>query len=88
MNENPTLRVLLDIFLLILTLFGYWYVALPIALLSAWSFPFYVELVIMGFVYDALFGMGRGLGVWGYLALFITVVLFAAISFLKVIIRK
>lgn len=88
MSGNPTLRILIDICLVVLTILGYWYIALPVALIAAWVFHYYIELVILGFMHDAIFGLGRGLGLVGYIGTAISVVSFSVISFLKVIVRQ
>jgi hypothetical protein len=88
MHENPTLRILLDLFLAVTVIFGAWYIALPIALISAWAFPAYVEIIFLGLLYDGLFGMGRELGIAGYLGIIVSVLSFAATAFLKLIVRK
>ena len=78
----------MDVLLVILVVFGAWYIALPLALICAWVFPVYAELVFLGFLHDALFGMGRGLGLAGYYGLITAASLYAVVSFFKVTVRK
>ena len=87
MDKHLTLRIVLDIALFLAVIFGWWYVALPLGLILVWAFPWYAELVAAGFIYDALFGMNRGLGVLGFMGLFAALILFAIATLFKVVVR-
>ncbi|MGC9605714.1 MAG: hypothetical protein ABSF56_03100 [Minisyncoccia bacterium] len=88
MDNKLTLRIIIDVVITLCAILGLWYVALPLGLVAAWLFPYYVELVAVGFVYDAIFGMGRGLGLFGYAGVIAGAVLLAVVSFLRFVIRR
>jgi hypothetical protein len=95
MNKNISFRIGLDAIILVCVILGWWYAALPIALLAFFKFPYYVELVAAGFIYDSLFGMGAGTvpdsGGIGIFAAFagtiVSLVLLAVAATLKRLIR-
>lgn len=88
MGNKIAIRIAFDAAIALSAVFGLWYVFLPLGLIAAWFFPYYAELVAAGFVYDALFNMDRGFGLFGYAGLITTIVALAAVSFLKFIIRR
>ena len=85
-EDKVTLRIVLDAIILFSAVFGWWYVALPLALACAWSFPVYAEAVAIGFIYDLLYDLPRGFA--GFYGLFIGVAIFAAVSYLKMVVRE
>ena len=58
MASKTILRIAMDAAMLVCVFFGWWYIALPIGVIALFRFPLYVELVVAGFAYDSLFGMG------------------------------
>ena len=87
MHANPLFRILLDAAIIACILLGWWYVALPIAVLCAWMLPCYLELPAEGFLYDSLYGMDRGLGLTGYLGVITALALGAAVILLKMVVK-
>ncbi len=88
MNRSIAFRISADILLAIFTIFGLWYFALPIGIACLWIFPRYAELMIAGFAYDALFGMGSGLGIFSaYACTAISLALTALIISAKAMMR-
>jgi hypothetical protein len=83
MKNSVILRIILDILIAISLLNGWWFLALPLALVGAWFFPYFIELIIAGIGYDSLFGFVSGMGIWGYMGTIVSVVLFAGISGVK-----
>jgi hypothetical protein len=88
MDKKIIFRIIVDIVIAFCAVFGLWYVFLPLGLIAAWFFPYYAELTVAGFVYDALFSMGRGFGLFGYAGLVVTIIALAVVSFLKFVIRR
>ncbi len=86
MNKT-TIRILLDIVIAIAVLEGWWFVALPIGIVSAWAFPYYLELFLAGFIYDSLFGMTTGMGIVGYLGTIVTAIVLAIVAIVKKLVR-
>ena len=64
MNKNILLRIILDLLITFCISRGWWYFALPLGFVGAWSFPYFFELIIAGIAYDSLFRMVPGMG-WG-----------------------
>lgn len=90
MKHNPSLRITLNVILFLLVIMGWWFAAIPIALIGAWVFPRYAEIVIAGFLYDILFGFGtgQGRGFLGYAFVLGGAVLLAAIAYLKIVVKN
>ncbi len=70
----------MDVLMLGSVLFGWWYVALPIGIIALFRFEYYAELLVAGFAYDALFGMGAGLAIWTAYAGTITALAFLGLA--------
>ena len=83
MNDSIRLRIGIDIILLISVLNGWWFVALPLALGGIWSNSFFIESVIAGSLFDALYGFFPGVGLWAYMGTIGSVMVFAIGTFLK-----
>lgn len=88
MNKKLSLRITLDVIVFVSVIFGWWFVAIPVALIGAWTFPRYAELVIAGFLYDALFGIGRGMGIWGYAYTIGSVLLLGFAAYMKIVVKN
>lgn len=88
MKNQTLLRVTLDVIIFLLVISGWWFIALPLAIVGAWVFPRFAELAIAGFAYDALFGIGRGLGIMGYAGIILSAILLGSISYLKAAVRS
>ena len=88
MKHHPALRITLDVILFLLVIFGWWFVAIPVAAIGAWVFPSYAEIVIAGFLYDALFGMNRGMGIMGYAFTIGAALILAGLAYLKIVARN
>ena len=87
MHTNITLRMLLDAAVVVCIFLGWWYIALPIAVLCAWALPYYFEFVGEGLLYDSLYGLGRGLGVLGYLGILASLAIGAVMILLKAVVK-
>ncbi|MFA6459041.1 MAG: hypothetical protein WCV79_01420 [Candidatus Paceibacterota bacterium] len=88
MKKSFYYRIFADILVVIFLIQGWWFVALPVLLIGAWSFPFYFELILAGIFYDSLFGMAGAQGIYGYVGTIVTSVFFIVIFFAKRIVRR
>ena len=82
-----TNRVLIDLVIVCAILQGWWFIALPLGLIGAWRFPFFIELLIAGIAYDALFGFADGLGWMGYVGTTVSVLGIFVVLVLKKVVR-
>jgi len=87
MHTNLLFRILLDLAVVMCILLGWWFIALPLAVLCAWMLPCYLELPVEGLLFDSLYGLGRGLGVLGFLGIIISLVLGLVIILIKAIVK-
>ena len=69
-------------------IFGWWHIALILGLYGLVRNVFFVELVIFGVIYDALFRMTADTGIDGYIGTIVTLVFFVIYSVIKGTIRK
>ena len=88
MSKDASLRITLDVIVFVSVLFGWWFVAIPVGIVGAWVFPRYAELVIAGFLYDLIFGIGRGMGIFGYAYLISSVIILGVVSYLKIVVKN
>ena len=88
MKTNAYIRIFLDILVFAFIINAWWFIALPIALVCAWFFSYYLELIIAGIAYDSLFGMVGIMGIWGYGGTIISLTLFLVVVFLKKVMRR
>ena len=87
MNNKATIRIVLDLALVISVLQGWWFVTLPLGLMGAWGFSYFLEFVLAGFAYDLSFGLA-GIGLIGYSGAIVSVILFTIIAAAKRLLRK
>ena len=83
MSNKIILRIILDSLIAFSVLNGWWFIALPLALVGARSFSFFVEIIIAGMAYDALFGMMPSLGMRGYAGTISGIILFGVFAILR-----
>lgn len=89
MNKNIIYRIIVDISIAIFILQGWWFVALPILLVSAWKFPGYVEIVVAGIAYDSLFNYStETASLLEYVGVLTTTAIFVCLFFVKQLLRK
>lgn len=67
---------------------AWWFVVLPLALIGAWGFPYFIEMIIAGIIYDSLFGFVPEMGVWGYIGAIVSIVFFVLMISLKKVVRR
>ena len=87
MHKDIKLRIALDVILGIFIILGWWYVALPIAIVGAWVFPRFAELIVLAVLHDALYGMSNEFGIWGWMYSFVAVIVTVVIGYLKGLIK-
>jgi hypothetical protein len=81
------LRISLYIVIFLSIIAGWWLVAVPLLIFGAWQLSFRVELIIAGLMYDSLFGMIPGTGVWGYIGTIVSLAILLVFITLKRILR-
>jgi len=88
MNKNTAYRIVADIAVLICIIHGWWFIALPISLLASWLCPYYIEIIIAGLAYDAMFGSFPETGLWGYAGTISSIMIALFIAGAKRVVRK
>ncbi|MEN9913269.1 MAG: hypothetical protein RLY66_677 [Candidatus Parcubacteria bacterium] len=81
-------RLIIDILMTFAIIHGWWFIALPIALVGALRYRWFFEMLIAGLAYDSLFGLVPEQGIYSYIGIISSLILFAAMMFLKAIMRK
>ena len=66
---------------------GWWYFALLLGLIGLWNFELYVEIILAGLIYDALYGSVAEYGVSGSIGLMVGAMLFALFVVIKKVVR-
>ncbi len=87
MSHSLIFRILIYLATIFSVINGWWFIALPLLLLGAWKFSFRIEIILAGVAYDALFGMVRGTGLWGYIGTITAVCILILFMVLKKIVR-
>lgn len=83
MESNSTvMRIIIGLLLFVVIIHGWWQVAFLLGLFAIWKFNFFIEIIAVGIIYDALFGINR------YSAAIIACVIFLVASSLKRILRR
>jgi hypothetical protein len=88
MSLKSLIRLLLDLAIFLSVLFGLWFVVLPLGVIAAWYYSFFLEFILAGIVYDSLFGMVRGMGAWGYVGTIVSIIFWALVIGLKKVLRR
>ncbi|MBP6858427.1 MAG: hypothetical protein KBC33_01185 [Candidatus Pacebacteria bacterium] len=83
-----TIRLILDILMFLTVIQGWWFFALPIALVGMLRYSNYYEVLIAGLAYDSLFGLTPHEGISSYIGSISAGLLFGAMVVLKKIMRK
>ncbi|OHA16824.1 MAG: hypothetical protein A3C79_00650 [Candidatus Taylorbacteria bacterium RIFCSPHIGHO2_02_FULL_45_28] len=80
--------MILDMIILICVIHAWWFVALPFIFVGMWRFPLFVEIIIVGIIYDSLFGFYPEIDIWGYIGTISSVAIFGIMFFIKKILRR
>ncbi len=80
-------RIILDIIIFLCLVQGWWYFALLLALIGLWNFGMYIEIILAGLIYDALYGSVAVKGVAGSAGLIIGLVIFIVLTVIKKTVR-
>ena len=88
MTTRTLIRLVVDLILAVSVIEGWWFLALPISLIGVWSFPYFAEIIVAGFAYDALYGMVPGMGVKAYAGTIAACISSAIFAGLKKVVRK
>lgn len=55
MSNRLSYRIAFGVILGISIIYGWWYVTIPLAVLGAWMFPYFGELLVLAFMHDCLY---------------------------------
>ena len=88
MNTRNISRIVLNLVIAAAILNGWWFVALPICIAGVWFYGNFIEIIIAGIAYDALFGMVPGMGIRGFVGTILAVVVYAALFLSKKMVRR
>lgn len=84
MSKNILLRLMIDIFVFGMIIFGYWWIGWILLIVLLFFIPLYLEIIFFGVLYDALYGISLLL-FWNmdYIFSLLGIVLFSTSLFLK-----
>ena len=88
MNKKILLRILIDILLMVSVIHGWWFFVVPLGLIGAYLFLYFVEIIIAGVVYDSLFGLIPEMGIKGHAGIITVVIILGIVSGVKKVVRK
>ena len=82
------IRIIIGLVLAVCVLQAWWLAALVIGLIGTWFFRDYLELVVAGIAYDALYGDTIGSGWTSHLGLFVSIIGLLITVGLKKVVRR
>ena len=88
MSKHHTRRIILDILIALSIIQGWWFIALPLCVLGIWRHGYFLEILLAGFAYDALFAAGTEVWMMRYMGISVATVVFVIFLFLKKMLRK
>ncbi len=88
MTRRLLVRIILDILIAVSILQGWWVIALLFGLFGVWYFPYFIEIIAAGIVYDSLFNHVLGMGLRSHSGLIVSVIIFAVVAWGKGVVRK
>jgi hypothetical protein len=62
--------------------------AFAVAIISAWFFPYFIELIAAGIIFDALYGMVPDMGIWGYISSIEAIVVYTLVVIVRNMVRR
>jgi hypothetical protein len=80
-------RIIIDIVIFVCLVQGWWHFTLLLALIGIWNFGFYIEIILAGLIYDALYGSVAVKGLTGSIGLIVGAILFMVLTVIKRIVR-
>ncbi len=85
---NKLTRFIVDIIIFVLVISAWWHIALLISIIGLIAFPYFIEIIIFGIIFDALFGYSQSLGISGYIGTLSSILIFLAIFWLNKALRR
>lgn len=76
MNKSLLTRLIIDLLMFISVINGWWFVTFPLIIVGLWLFPFFIETILAGIVYDSLFGLVPETGIWAYIGTIVSIATF------------
>jgi hypothetical protein len=85
---NKLTRFIVDIIIFVAVISAWWHVALLISIIGLIAFPYFIEIIIFGIIFDALFGYSQSLGISGYIGTLSSILIFLVIFWLNKTLRR
>ena len=86
--NKVTARIIIDFIILLAIFNGWWFCIIPLGLIGLWFFPYFVEIVLAGIAYDALYNLIPGMGMRALVGTIISLTMLLIIGGLKKVLRK
>lgn len=74
--------------MLIAVIHAWWFVALPVGIIGLSKYRYFWEIVLAGFVYDALFNFSLTPNIYAYVGVIVTFVCYCTTFLFKKIVRE
>jgi hypothetical protein len=87
-NRRIVIRIAVDAFIAVAVIQGWWYAALAVGLVAAWSYDFFPELIVAGIAYDSLFGLSEVLRLGSFLGTIVSVIALVLAGGIKKVVRR
>jgi len=88
MHRQIIVRLIIDIFILIVVISGWWQISLLFAIAGLLFLPHFLEIIFFGIMFDALFGYHISLGIAGYIGTIFSIFSYLIIDWLKSLLRR
>jgi len=85
---NKLTRIIVNIIIFVAVVSAWWHVALLISIIGTIIFPYFIEIIIFGIMFDALFGYSQSLGIYGYIGTISSVLIFLVIFWVNKTLRR
>jgi hypothetical protein len=88
MRNIILIRLLLIILILLAVILGWWHIAIILGMIGCLSQKLFLEFIVGGIVFDALYGHSESASLNNHLGIIISLVLFVVIYWLKKVLRR
>ena len=88
LRSNLYPRLVLDLAIFISVLNGWWFIAIPLCIIGLWFIENYIEIIVAGVVFDAIFGMNNAFGLYAYAGTTVGILLYTCMHIVKKFVRK
>jgi uncharacterized membrane protein YfhO len=88
MQNKIFYRILIDLLLILSVIHGWWFVAVPLMLIGAFYFSYFIEGIVAGIAYDSLFGFIPEMGWYQYIGTILSVIIVGGVAGMKKVLRE